>query len=412
MGAYGSPELYPYKKGPTCPKCGALMSLDINSDRYYCNECSYRSSKAHKKSKGGWIVAFVLLSISLYFVVNGSRKLQEPAPVETTGTQTPAKKTYNRPFPTAAAAPEETTTAVQKDIYRVTADGLHVRDASNTSNVLGTLVKGDQVEKIDDYNDKWFLIEYEGHDAVVFKEYLEPVSVAAADKTVKQTEAVTEAEKTTLASKAKASSGNALVDDRKADLSKIDYTQTGPWSVDYRTYNGYETRTLSLDVFPVGVYEYYKSLPRYGITEWDKILNDPVNAEICKAFAESIGGSASSPFEAAANAVSFVQSLEYIPDGDTEYPKFPIETIYDSGGDCEDTAILLCGFLKSMGYGSALIRFDDHCAVGVLGDNLDGTYFEVNGKRYYYVETTSYGWRIGQIPDEYAQKSAQVIEIR
>ena len=76
------------------------------------------------------------------------------------------------------------------------------------------------------------------------------------------------------------------------------------------------------------------------------------------------------------------------------------------------TALLLVGILSRMGYGCALIKFDDHIAVGLKGDqSIDGTYFENDGIKYYYIETTNRGWRIGEIPDEYVGLPATVIVI-
>jgi len=52
-------------------------------------------------------------------------------------------------------------------------------------------------------------------------------------------------------------------------------------------------------------------------------------------------------------------------------------------------------------------------AVGVKGENnLPGAYFEVEGVKYYYVETTSPGWRIGQIPDEFIGQEAKILSLQ
>lgn len=104
--------------------------------------------------------------------------------------------------------------------------------------------------------------------------------------------------------------------------------------------------------------------------------------------------------------MAFVQQLKYAQDkpatGYNEYPKFPIETLYDRGGDCEDTSILLASLLQKFGYGVRLISLPDvnHMALGVAGeDGLPGTYYTANGRRYYYVETTAGGWEIGDMPE-------------
>jgi hypothetical protein len=61
--------------------------------------------------------------------------------------------------------------------------------------------------------------------------------------------------------------------------------------------------------------------------------------------------------------ISFVQSLNYTSDlestGYEQYPRFPDETLYDNGGDCEDTAILSVAILKKMGYDAVLLELPE-----------------------------------------------------
>jgi len=114
--------------------------------------------------------------------------------------------------------------------------------------------------------------------------------------------------------------------------------------------------------------------------------------------------------------IAFVQSFEYVSDsissGYDEYPRYPLETLLERKGDCEDTAILTAVLLRQLGYGSALIFFDDHCAVGVKGDrSLEGYYYEVNNTRYYYLETTDTGWKVGQMPEKLKNKKALVLPL-
>ncbi|MEG6615612.1 hypothetical protein V6C27_04120 [Peptococcaceae bacterium 1198_IL3148] len=114
--------------------------------------------------------------------------------------------------------------------------------------------------------------------------------------------------------------------------------------------------------------------------------------------------------------VAFVQSLKYVLDdvstGYDEYPKYPLETLVDQQGDCEDTSILLASLLREMGYGVVLIMFPDHMGVGVKGSpDMPGHYFEYEGSRYYYVETTGSGWGIGNLPDEYRGQKAKILPL-
>ena len=115
-------------------------------------------------------------------------------------------------------------------------------------------------------------------------------------------------------------------------------------------------------------------------------------------------------------AVAFGQSLPYTSDTVTtsydEYPRYPIETLVDNGGDCEDTSILMAAILYEMGYGVVLLSLPGHMAVGVLGGKgVDGTYWEHNGKKYFYLETTGEGRGIGEIPPGYEGERAYIYDI-
>ena len=108
-------------------------------------------------------------------------------------------------------------------------------------------------------------------------------------------------------------------------------------------------------------------------------------------------------------AVLFVQTIPYTTDIDStglqEYPRYPIETLVEGTGDCEDHAILLAELLRSMNYDAILLEYrDEHMAVGVADPgNTYGYHYTFNGKSYYYVETTATGWEIGEAPDEFRQ---------
>ncbi len=116
--------------------------------------------------------------------------------------------------------------------------------------------------------------------------------------------------------------------------------------------------------------------------------------------------------------LAFVQSLPYTSDsvttGHDEYPRFPIETLVDDGGDCEDTSILFASLTLIMGYGTVYINPPDHYAVGVLGNDLRGTYWTYpkdSNRTYYYCETTGNNFKIGQLPEEFAGQSAYIYPI-
>jgi predicted transglutaminase-like cysteine proteinase len=69
-------------------------------------------------------------------------------------------------------------------------------------------------------------------------------------------------------------------------------------------------------------------------------------------------------YDTVSMVIAFVQSFTYVSDsastGFDEYPRYPVETLLAREGDCEDTSILTATLLRDMGYGTALIFFDDH----------------------------------------------------
>jgi len=105
-------------------------------------------------------------------------------------------------------------------------------------------------------------------------------------------------------------------------------------------------------------------------------------------------------------ATFFVRTIPYSYDIDStgrkEYPRYPIETLVDGTGDCEDHAILLAELIRSMNYDAILLAYPTHMALGVVDTgNMYGTSYTHNGKKYYYVETTPSGRVIGDIPEEF-----------
>ena len=120
-------------------------------------------------------------------------------------------------------------------------------------------------------------------------------------------------------------------------------------------------------------------------------------------------------FEKVSLTLAFVQSLEYSSDNVTagydEYPRFPVETLVNSGGDCEDTSILFATLTLIMGYGTVYISPPQHVAVGVWGENLNGHYYTFEDRMYFYCETTGTGWKIGDMPEELQNGTAQIYPI-
>jgi len=114
-------------------------------------------------------------------------------------------------------------------------------------------------------------------------------------------------------------------------------------------------------------------------------------------------------YEEVSFVLAFVQHvIEYKADVG-EYPRYPIETLAESGGDCEDSAILGAAILLAMGYEVALLFLPGHCVLGVAGaTGMQGASVTYNGLQYFYCEMTAEGWRFGQMPDDFTVDQIKV----
>ena len=107
----------------------------------------------------------------------------------------------------------------------------------------------------------------------------------------------------------------------------------------------------------------------------------------------------------------------YVNSDQAEYYKYPAETLFEGKGDCEDTAILYCALMKAMGYDVALLKYiggeykdNGHVAAAVAFDSVpNGTYYNKNGLKFYYCETTSDTMVVGEIWTDYNKGTVIVI---
>lgn len=113
--------------------------------------------------------------------------------------------------------------------------------------------------------------------------------------------------------------------------------------------------------------------------------------------------------------ISFCQYVPYKKDSPPfqfliefdEYPKYPIETLLENAGDCEDKAMLSAVLLRELGYETALVLFPGHMAIGVgLTETIspDDNYYLFDNIKYLYTEISNNDWPIGVIPNELKNK--------
>jgi hypothetical protein len=120
--------------------------------------------------------------------------------------------------------------------------------------------------------------------------------------------------------------------------------------------------------------------------------------------------------------LDLVQTIEYRLDDDPRHPgqtrradywRFPLETIADRAGDCEDSAILTVALLSSLGHRTCFFDLPGHAAIGVAGlPETTGTYVTASdGSWFYYTETTADGYAIGELPEEVQREDLRISAI-
>ncbi len=139
-----------------------------------------------------------------------------------------------------------------------------------------------------------------------------------------------------------------------------------------RTYSWYHQEsfyTWTIHI-PASRYNYFATLPRDKPTPADYIMSDRGRAELDLVIEDLISLADSRNLnddQRRDMVIAFVQSLPNnkwgaVVDYD-EYPKYPIQTLYDGGGDSQDTAILLTALLRLLGIEASLLETPRHYAV-------------------------------------------------
>ncbi len=168
---------------------------------------------------------------------------------------------------------------------------------------------------------------------------------------------------------------------------------------------------------PATLYEDYASRPRPRTRDYTIYATDDGDAGIIEDLAHTLADQAASldltEQETIHFIATFVQQLAYTSDVETtgfdDYARYPVETLVEEGGDCEDTAILLGKVLDILEYDVVMVRLPAHMALGVAGgEGFCGTYYPYRDVRYFYLETTGEAGRLGIVPPEYEGQAAYI----
>jgi len=156
------------------------------------------------------------------------------------------------------------------------------------------------------------------------------------------------------------------------------------------------------------------------VTSNDEVINDLADKLLSLAEGENYNS---------INTVNFIlrfvqKSVKYEFDdkscGVEEYWRFPVETLVDQEGDCEDTSLLFASIMDTLDYDIVLLLYNieeegeelGHLAVGIHLEGNHGHYVEDNtGKRYYYCETTNGVFSVGQLPSNIIGEPIRIIHI-
>lgn len=206
-------------------------------------------------------------------------------------------------------------------------------------------------------------------------------------------------------------------DDRIPNYDPI----TSQWETmrfDWKCRDGTSTAWAEVLV-DVNMYRYYRDLGRYySVEEYYHYINDENNRALVQGLVDALRDVASdlhyNADAVAREIATFVQScIEYRSDmettGQQDYPKYPIETLYERQWDCEDTSILMAAMLKEFGYEVGFLLLPSHVAVALrtTDDYEGGAYYQIGDKRYLYIESTDNGWNIGDIPEDFSNVQAE-----
>ncbi len=162
---------------------------------------------------------------------------------------------------------------------------------------------------------------------------------------------------------------------------------------------------------PTSLYYEYRSRVRgwWPDRDYDEYVLDPLDDDYLDGLVDWIQAHVGTDFYRTVEcAFNFVQAgIDYRYDPRWhEYPKYPLETLVDKGGDCEDTAILYASLVRTLGAGAMLAAVDtngddvvDHMVTLVPVSQADAdsvvcdhgcgrSFWTYNGQLYAFAETT------------------------
>lgn len=198
----------------------------------------------------------------------------------------------------------------------------------------------------------------------------------------------------------------SLLDEYETNLGGLDFSNQTIEAYEKSYTWEYNNVNYTMDIaIPVPLYEYYSTKERLSTQDYRGYIVHPYDDDYVKVllseFDKIIALSDLTEDDKVGLISSFVQSRDYEQDTvSLEYPKYPVETLMDNGGDCEDTSILMSHLLEEMGVNTTLIFMPNHMAIAIEG-NSTGQTWTLDNTTYSYLESTATGWEMGEVPFSY-----------
>ena len=164
--------------------------------------------------------------------------------------------------------------------------------------------------------------------------------------------------------------------------------------------------------------DFYSGYPMSG--NWDNYvhasLSDEIKNTLYPALKAQISGK--TKLEAANILLNFAQTaFQYMTDQEQfgyERPFFGDEIFYYPYSDCEDRSILFAILVRELlGLDVVLLHYPEHLATAVnFGDeDVYGSYFNVDGKKYIVSDPTYIGAPVGECMERFQNTNAEIIRL-
>ena len=107
----------------------------------------------------------------------------------------------------------------------------------------------------------------------------------------------------------------------------------------------------------------------------------------------------------------FETCIHFVEDGVSvnDNAKYPVETLCEGEGDCEDKSILFASLARALDYDVRICVIPRHVFVCVRLDSSPShgelLNISIDDENYYTCETTGYGWLIGDLPTKYQNET-------